>query len=209
MFLSSCICMCKSVAMCLYTNMGTWEYSFHISDYIRAVCVLIFVSLVLKSLSFSLPIQFLSFFLSLHHFTVLKATCLTVEIILIRTYNYFVVSFSISLFWCTYTANNIHTRKHTLTYHTGTCTDSQANALDSYLHQWMDREGGERDCVEWDLCVVINWIKQMNVLQREKNNSILPFSHPKFRFICRLLSQMDTSYSRVSYSERGKQNTLY
>lgn len=65
MFLSSCICMCKSVAMCLYTNMGTWEYSFHISDYIRAVCVLIFVSLVSKSLSFSLPIQFVSFFHSI------------------------------------------------------------------------------------------------------------------------------------------------
>lgn len=126
MFLSSCICACECVAMCLYTNMGAWEYRFHFSDYIR-ICVLIFVKV---SLSLSLPIQFLSFFhsislQSLRHQTFCYKTCLTVEIILtVCTYNCFVVTFSISLLWCTYTANNIHICKHTLAYYTGTCINS-------------------------------------------------------------------------------------
>lgn len=98
------------------------------SDYIR-ICVLIFVKVSL-SLSLSLPIQFFSFFhsislQSLRHQTFCYKTCLTVEIILtVCPYNCFVVTFSISLLWCTYTANNIHTCKHTLAYYTGTCINS-------------------------------------------------------------------------------------
>lgn len=143
MFLSSCKCMCDCVAMCLYINMETWEYSFHFSDYLR-VCVLIFVKV---SLFLSLPIQFLVLsstlsitLQSLRHQTFCYKTCLTVEIILTITYNYFVVTFSISLLWSTCTVNNIHT--HTLTYYTGTCINSQANALISVNRPRRRRESG-------------------------------------------------------------------
>lgn len=111
MFLSSCICMCECVAMCLYTNMGTWEYSFHISDYLR-MCTYLCQSLSPHSIScsffHSITLQ------SLRHQTFCYKTCLTVEIILtIYTCNYFVVTFSISLLWSTYTASNIHTHVNT------------------------------------------------------------------------------------------------
>lgn len=99
-----CMYVYECVAMYLYTNMGTWEYSFCISDYIR-MCTL---SHFCQSLSRSLspPSHFLVLFPS---FTILQSlrhkafwykTCLTVEIILtICTYNTFVVTFSTSLLW--------------------------------------------------------------------------------------------------------------
>lgn len=99
MFLSSCICMCECVAMCLYTNMGTWEYSFHISDYFH-MCTYLCQSLSLSLSPHSISCSFFHSITlqSLRHQTFCYKTCLTVEIILtIYTYNCFVVTFSISL----------------------------------------------------------------------------------------------------------------
>lgn len=150
MFLSSCICMCECVAMCLYTNMGTWEYSFHISDYIR-MCIYLCLTCVKVSLFLSLPIQFLflsftpSFFQSLRHQTFCYKTCQTVEITLtICTYNFFVVTFSVSLLWCTYTASNIHTHVNTR-WHTTQHLHKLASKRTWYIHTSVNRPRGRRE----------------------------------------------------------------
>lgn len=120
-------------------------------------CVLIFVSLVKVSLILSLPIS-RSLSLSIHHhFTVLKApnlllqnmpdcgnhTCiqyvLTTILLLLSVLHYS-------------DANNTHTYVNTryICMHLTKCM----HLLTTYISDTNKRE--ERDCVKWDLCVVIN-----------------------------------------------------
>lgn len=104
------ICSChhvyvyECVAMYLYTNMGTWEYSFCTSDYIRMCTLSHFCQSLSRSLSppshFLVLFQSFTILQSLRHKAFCYKTCLTVEILLtICTCNNFVVTFSTSLLW--------------------------------------------------------------------------------------------------------------